>query len=192
MQVMRMWNVIAMVVLLGLASGSEAGVTIHYEGKAKNRAAIARVLDIARAEAHRLNWAVAEANVDSAQLTRIVNETEQPYKGRLTGVVIRPHALCEPLYIQFGRDLFLQDYVKTQFAGAEVHAAVVGLLRKIAPYFEHFDVMDEGEYWDTNDRVALKNHLAFTDKTIAAIVTRNPRARVRVKTPEGRFIDIIQ
>ena len=72
--------------------------------------------------------------------------------------MIRPGPMCEPFYIQFGDDLFLQNYVKTQFAGVDVHIAIV----KLRPMI------------------------------INTIVAKNPRARARVKMPDGRIIDLIQ
>jgi hypothetical protein len=110
-------RVIAAVFLSAIVvSTVEAGVTIHYEGKAKSRAAATQALQVARAEARRLNWVVEDANASSAQLTRVIAEKERLYTGRVVGIVIRPGPMCDPFYIQFGDDLFLQDFVKTQFA----------------------------------------------------------------------------
>jgi hypothetical protein len=186
-------RVIAAVFLSAIVvSTVEAGVTIHYEGKAKSRAAATQALQVARAEARRLNWVVEDANASSAHLTRVIAEKERLYTGRVAGIVIRPGPMCDPFYIQFGDDLFLQDFVKTQFAGPDVHIAIVKLLKKIAAYFNRLSVEDEGEYWETNNRATLKKHIAVIDKMIDAAVAGNPRARTRVKMPDGRIIDLIQ
>lgn len=46
--------------------------------------------------------------------------------------------------------------VKTQFAGMDVHKTVIKLLQYLsAKYFAHFDLQDEGGYWETGDETVL-------------------------------------
>jgi len=178
--------------LLIPASVATAGVTVHFEGKAKDAAAVTRAVAAARSEAQRRGWTVHDANVTSASVLRIVGEEEKPYKGPLTGIVIRAHPMCEPLYLQFGVDLFLQDYVKTQFAGPEVHIAIVDLLRSLKPYFRTLDVEDEGEYWTTRDRARLEAHMKTVNDMIDALKVARPGTRGPVKIAGERFVDFME
>ena len=43
-------------------------------------------------------------------------------------------------------------FTKTQYAGVEVHMALIRLMRHLSQkYFEKFEVHDESQYWETND-----------------------------------------
>lgn len=47
--------------------------------------------------------------------------------------------------------------VKTQFAGWQIHALIVGLLKYLSKkYFSQFEVSDEGLYWETGDTTILQ------------------------------------
>lgn len=49
--------------------------------------------------------------------------------------------------------------VKTQFAGAEIHMALVQLMRYLSQkYFARFNMSDEGNYWETSDENILKEN----------------------------------
>lgn len=177
----------------GLSSLSAfAGVTIHYQGIAKGESAARQAIGTARKAARERGWSVADANVAVADVTRVVNEVDKPYHGPLTGVVVRVHPMYEPIYIQFGSDLFMQDFVKTQFAGPDVHVAIVELLRALRPFFRTFEVVDEGDYWETRDRKRLEEHMNTVNRLIEAAKKTRPSARSPVKTPDGRFIDLLQ
>src|SRR5262245_1067510 len=169
---------------------SWAGVTVHYQGKAKDAAAVAKVLAAARSVASEHSWEVREASVTNASVPRVVAGKERPYQGPLTGVAIYPHPMCEPIYIRFGTDLFMRDYVKTQFAGPDVHVEVVGLLRKLKPLLADLQVQDEGEYWETGDRAKLATHIATVNAMIESIRKSRPGAKGPVKIGD-RIIDLM-
>jgi hypothetical protein len=181
---------IAAITLSIACSDIQAGVTLHYEGVAKDRTSAAQALSMARTEAQRHGWKVEDATVTNASITRVIDEVEKPYNGSLTGIVIYPHPMCEPLYLQFDSDLFLQDFVKTQFSGPDIHVSIVQLLRKIQPYFREFKVDDEGEYWATGDRTKLLKNLDSVNTMIAAIKRSQPRAQGPIKLSDGRIMDI--
>ena len=176
------------VLLFGAVSW--AGVTVHYQGKAKDAAAVAKVLATARSVAKDHNWEVREANVANASVPRGVAEKERPYQGPLTGIVIYPHPMCEPIYIRFGTDLFMRDFVKTQFAGSDVHVDIVGLFRKLKPLLADLQVQDEGEYWETNDRAKLATNIATVNAMIESIRKSRPGAKGPVKIGD-RIIDLM-
>ena len=186
----KITQLVAAFLLVVASPGVRAGVTLHYEGAAKNQKAITSALATARAEAQRLGWKVADANEASASITRTIDDIEAPYRGTLTGIVIYPHPMCEPLYLQFGSDLFLQDFVKTQFAGADVHIAIVELLHKLEPYFQTLAVEDEGEFWGTADRTKLLSNLDAVNTMIESIKQSRPGAKGPIKLPNGRILDV--
>ena len=97
---------------------------------------------------------------------------------------------CEPIKLEFDNDLYIQEWTKTQFAGAEIHLTVCDFLHAIEPYFETLKVNDEAEYWDTGDIKLLKQHLANCDRFIEEHLQEHPPAKVKVKEPTGRIVDM--
>jgi len=77
--------------------------------------------------------------------------------GRVRGIVLYPHENSEPLRLEFDRDLIVQEFIKTQFAPAEIHVKIVGFPKEITPHFEALAVEDEGEYWDTEGLDVVEN-----------------------------------
>lgn len=169
-----------------------AGVTIHYEGTAASPEAISKIMAAITVFAKENRWQVEDASEPKGKLKRWIDEKDKDYEGRITGVIVRVADNCEPLSFQFGDDLFVQDYVKTQFAGAGVHIRIVQLLELIRPYFEKIDVDDEGEYWGGHDRSVLEGHITKIDSVIADMKKKNPRADGPVRLKNGRILDIVQ
>lgn len=167
------------------------GVTIHFEGHVLDESALQLAIAKARALGQAFGWratVIAEAHVE---LVRVVDEEEIPYTGRTRGVELRPHEECDPIRLEFGDDLFVQDYVKTQFAGAETHVQVVELLREIQPCFRDLEVFDEGEFWESYDHNVLRKHIEDTHAAIKDYVDQNPGARIKVRLPSGKIADLI-
>ena len=122
----------------------------------------------------------------------MIDEKDKDYEGPVTGVVIHISENCEPLYFQFGEDLFMQDFVKTQFAGANVHVQIVQLLESIRPFFKKLVVDDEGEFWDSHDRVLLEGHIQKINSVLEEIKKKDPKAQGPVRLKSGRITDVIQ
>lgn len=178
--------------LLSAALRVNGGVTIHYEGTAKSPDAVAEILSSVTTFAKKHSWSVEDASSKDGQLKRIIEEKDKDYKGRITGVVVRITDNCEPLHFQFDDNLFMQDYVKTQFAGAEVHVQIVELLESLRPYFTKINVVDEGDYWDSRDRMFLEGHIAKVNSIISDIKQKNPQAQGSLPMKSGRIADIVQ
>jgi hypothetical protein len=55
--------------------------------------------------------------------------------------------------------------VKTQYAGSSIHKTIIHLLDYLSKkYFRDFNLIDEGQYWETRDEVLLnKNFELLTD-----------------------------
>ena len=119
------------------------------------------------------------------------NDKDCDYVGPVSGLKLIPGNDCEPIKLEFDSNLYVQEWTKTQFAGAEMHVTVCDFLHAIERYFETLKVNDEAEYCDTGDVELLKNHLADCDRFIEEQRREHPNAKVKVKTPAGRIVDMI-
>ena len=165
---------------------------MHFEGEAKDTKAVDAVIAEATAFAVSRQWRVEPVSKDKAELERVKDEKSVKYVGPLRGVILFPHAMCEPIHLEFGSDHALQDFVKTQFAGADVHIAIVELLRRLKPQFTRLEVEDEGEYWETSERTKLEQHINTVNRMLKDIIREKPSARGPVKLKDGRIADVIQ
>jgi hypothetical protein len=179
-------------VLLLHATTASAGITIHYEGHAMSRQAVIEILSVATEYAKQHGWMVKDASAENGTLERVINEKNADYEGKVTGVVLHPHAQCEPVYLQFGEDLFMQDFVKTQFAGANVHILLIELFDALKEKFRNLEITDEGEYWTTRDRDTLERHVSEVNEIIADMKSKDPTVKGAVTLPSGRIVDILQ
>jgi len=62
----------------------------------------------------------------------------------------------------------------------------------VRPFFSTFSINDEGEYWETKDMTVLVEHMNTTQQAIEDMLREDPSSAMKVKTPEGRIIDLIQ
>ena len=98
---------------------------------------------------------------------------------QLNGIVISP-PVCEPVFLTFTNEgrlfsplqtemeehykkagldpsLVYWSSVKTQYAGIAIHQVIIELFRYLSrTYFKHFELKDEGLYWETNDEAVLQ------------------------------------
>lgn len=167
------------------------GITVHFEGRLRDDASLAAAIQVATDYARAKGWRVEPLEAEEVTLERVRDEEPWTYVGPVQGVVLYPHEDCEPVRLEFDRELYVQDYTKTQFAGPQVHAAVIDLLRRLEPLFRTLQVTDEAEFWESGDEAALEANFAASAKALAAIRERKPHARVKVRTPAGRILDMI-
>lgn len=82
--------------------------------------------------------------------------------------------------------------MQTQFAGIEVHLKIIYFLKEIKSHFSTLIVIDEGEYWESEDKLLLQKH--FDDYFIAAekAVTENPKLSGPFRLQDGRLIDLME
>lgn len=60
--------------------------------------------------------------------------------------------------ITLDKELIFTTSTKTQFAGKDVHIAVIKLLKHPSKkYMKDFNLKDEGLYWETNDETVLSD-----------------------------------
>jgi hypothetical protein len=169
------------------------GVTVHFEGTLKSEEAFAalglRVGEIAKLK----TWLTEKFENSEVTLSRVrANEEEWDYKGPTKGIILYLHEDCDPVRLEFDRDLYIQEFVKTQFAGVAAHVELIKLLRDLQQFFNDFIVEDEGEYWETGSEVVLTEHIRCCNEAIAEFVSENPSVQVKVRTPDGRFMDLLE
>lgn len=70
----------------------------------------------------------------------------------------------------FKKERSVYQWTKTQFAGAEVHITLIGLLKYIKKaYMPNLTVKDEGEYWETENRELLEQNMGIINSAIEII-----------------------
>jgi hypothetical protein len=168
------------------------GVTVHFEGKLRSEKAFVDLLRRVEATAKTKTWLTEKFEISEVTLLRVRGDEEWDYKGPTKGVILYVHEDCDPVRLEFDRDLYLQEFVKTQFAGVPAHLELIALLRDLQKFFEGLKVEDEGEYWETNNEAVLMEHIRCCDEMIAEEARKNPSAQVKVRTPDGRLMDILE
>lgn len=168
------------------------GVTIHFEGRLSGQKAYEELVGVVSSLAVSQGWRTETIESAEVTLPRVRDEQEWDYVGPVKGIAVYLHEDCDPVRLEFDRDLYVQEFTKTQFAGAECHLKVINLLKTIQPFFYELKVDDEAEYWDTNDRSTLQYHLDTVKNMIEAELKEYPMARMKVKTPDGKIIDLMK
>lgn len=154
------------------------GLSIHYSGTIKDVALIDKLTTEVTDICQSFNWSY-----------HIISE---PNTYHLNGILFSPEE-CEPIFLTFlsngrmcsfvnlmNKDLYLKNGLdeelvyttstKTQFAGIDVHIAVIKLLRYLKEkYFLAFELSDEGMYWETMDENVLKKQFAKYDFLLNAV-----------------------
>jgi hypothetical protein len=148
------------------------GVAIHYRGQLATIQDARALVATAFREAKRYGWQTREL---------------APF-----GAVVLPVEKCDPLEFQPDEKLVVDSFVKTQFAGPDVHIQVVQFLRSLAGHFAEWDVEDEGEFYEFGDRKLLQQHMEAFDKALADHLKDNPGSRGSVRLPSGRWVDVIE
>jgi hypothetical protein len=167
------------------------GVTIHFEGRLRDENSYERIADIARNYAARHHWQINRIVEAEVTLQRVQNDEPWDYVGPSRGLILRPHENCDPFRLEFDRDLYVQEFVKTQFAPIEIHFRVIELLRQLAPEFEILKVEDEGEFWDTEDASILSHRIQECMDFLEDELKNRPGATGPVRMPDGRIVDYI-
>ena len=167
------------------------GVTIHYEGQLTSEAAYENLVGLVSSIAKAEGWPIESIASSEATLRRGRDEQDWDYTGPTKGIVLYLHTDCEPVRLEFDRDLYVQEFTKTQFAGIEVHIRALRLLKTIRPFFHELKVEDEGEWWETEDTENLTKHFLIAQQGIEAELRKTSSGQLKVKTPSGRIIDVI-
>ena len=167
------------------------GVTIHFEGQLAGEAAYQDLVRLVSSLADAKGWRTEPITADEVTLLRVGDEEDWNYTGPAKGVILYVHEDCDPIRLEFDRDLYVQEFTKTQFAGPQIHLDVLKLLKGIEPFFRSLKVEDEGEWWETRDIQILREHFSSSQKAIEAELQKTPSAQMKVKTPSGRIMDLV-
>jgi hypothetical protein len=167
------------------------GITIHYKGKLNNPALVYSVTDELKDISEIMKWDYTIMDEDwdepmTAGLLHHENRVEITGHLPLKGILINLHPGCESFSVLFDKDGWLQSvlgmvanqnekkksgngylFVKTQFAPPEIHIAIIKLLKYLKNKFiPDLEVVDEGSYWETEDKELLIQKISFLNKKI--------------------------
>ncbi|MEP7127858.1 MAG: hypothetical protein ABI729_03280, partial [Chitinophagales bacterium] len=149
------------------------GLSIHYSGRFNPAASLEEMIEEVKDVANVNHWPyhIFETAFDPVLLHR------KTHNQKIYGILFTPPQ-CESVELSFlsnGRmsgvallqfwghskkkeeqQYLYGQWVKTQFAGMEVHKIIVHLLKHISKkYLLDFKVTDEGHYWETGDEKLL-------------------------------------
>ncbi|MBN2355773.1 hypothetical protein JXO59_06645 [candidate division KSB1 bacterium] len=170
------------------------GITIHFQGSLKDtnqvKELVEEMVDISKSL--EWEWQVLDEDWTMPMTARLVHSKDgAEIIGHLPikGISINIHPDCEPLMLFFDSNgaittpismiLFdegkiernaISSSVKTQFAPADIHITIIKLLKYLKKrYIPDLNVIDEGEYWQSEDEEQLMKKQAFLNEKIDAV-----------------------
>jgi hypothetical protein len=167
------------------------GITVHFEGHLRDEGAYGRTMAIALKFAECNGWTTRAISEDKVKLSRVRNETDWNYEGPTKGLELLPHPSSEPVRLEFDKNLYIQEYTKTQFAPPEIHKALVHLLDELAPLFVSLEVVDEGEYYESRNEDLLLQLRDECFEMLDELLYKDKTLRGPVRLPSGRIADLI-
>ncbi len=167
------------------------GVTIHFEGQLHDEEAYKNIMENIREFVEKYELVSADISEECKNLSRVKDEEDWDYRGPVKGIRIKVHDNCDPLIFEFDENLYLQEYIKTQFVGAEAHVIICDYLETLSPFFNEFKIVDEGEYLETKDKERLENHIDTVDKLIEEKISTDPSLTGPVRSSDGRILDLV-
>ena len=135
------------------------GVTINFEGRLKSNEEYKAVMVKATEFAKKNKMDYCEFENAETVLLRVRDNQEWDYKGSSKGIRLQPDENCDPLNLEFDADNYIQEFCKTQFTDIDNHIKIIDFLRTLKSNFQELTVIDEGEYWETENRETLINHI---------------------------------
>jgi len=148
------------------------GLSINYSGSIKDCALIEPLIVEVEDICKSLGWGYHIFR--QKEFATVKNDIDYtPHY--LSGIMFNASEKCEPVSLCFlpnkkmtalinllAKDVYEEPEwiylisTKTQFAGPDVHIAIIKLLRHVRDkYLENFKMNDEGLYWETNDEKTL-------------------------------------
>ncbi len=168
------------------------GVTIHFEGKLKDAKAYNSLMASSKEFASEMEWPFSEINEAEVTLKRVKDEEDWDYIGSVKGVEILPHEASDPFRLEFDRELYIQEYTKTQFSPIEIHVLLVDFLNRHKDLFENLEIIDEGEFFETNDIQVLEDHIEACNEQMEEYLSQPDKYYGPVKIESGRIIDLME
>lgn len=168
------------------------GVTIHFEGGLKSEEAYEALIASANALASEMEWPSTQIEEREATLQRVKDEEDWDYIGPVKGVEILPHETCDPFRLEFDENLYIQEYIKTQFAPIQIHVLLIDFLQKHNELFKNLEIIDEGEFLETNDTEVLEKHIEACNKQLDDYLSQPDKYYGPVKLESGRIVDLME
>lgn len=156
------------------------GLTLHYNASIRDKALIPKLIEEVEDICQSMNW--QHKIRDDVMEVGAAHLPFEPVPGdpkplHLQGITFTPPG-CETVSLLFapsGRitsyinliaadaypdpEMVYSVHVKTQFAGPDLHVALVMLLKHLEKkYLKDMEVFDEGDYWNTMDKAVLQHH----------------------------------
>ena len=145
------------------------GITIYFKGKLNNPDHAAPIVQELEEIAGEMEWKY-----------NIIKEDTDYFKG----IAINPHAKSEPISFLFDKNGNTKDFrtlglrkhketmsednfvrIKTQYAPIDVHIAIIKLLKYLKKkYINDLRVIDDGCYWETEDKELLAQKISFLNE----------------------------
>lgn len=167
------------------------GVTIHFEGRLNSERDFNDLVRRAKEFAARNHWNFEAFTNEHKLLQRVMEDEDWDYEGPTKGINIQIEPDCDPLNLEFDGDLYIQEFCKTQFTHIEVHIAIIKFFRQIEPNFDVFIVEDEGEYWDTENRLLLQKNIEACFRAIENAKREDSNLQGPLRLENGRMIDLM-
>jgi hypothetical protein len=168
------------------------GVTIYFEGKLKTDKDFETIIKIATNFSIKNDLECLQFEESNKLLQRVKNEKDWDYRGLTKGIKIQPDSNSDPLWLEFDKDYYIQEYCKTQFSETYIHIKIVELLKEIEPYFERFIVTDEGEFWDTQNIDILNERFNECFTAIEKAKKENSNLSGPYKIKGERIVDLME
>lgn len=165
------------------------GLSIHYSGTIKDTAVISQLIEEVQDVCTILGWK-----------WHINNDK------KLTGISFTPPE-CETVGLNFlangelvSKVMLKYDIhpattisVKTQYAGMDVHMAVIKLLKHLAKhYFSVFELSDEGGYWETSDEEVLHKKFGVYNMMLNAVQAALMDFKAEESNTPERMVDRLE
>ncbi len=167
------------------------GITIHFEGRLKDEVSLEAVLSLTRDFCDERSWPHEQINETHVALNRVRDEEDWDYVGPTKGIAVQPHENSEPFRLEFDKDLYVQEYTKTQFAPVDIHLGLVELLRLLTPHFAILDVIDEGEFFETGNRATLEGHLDRCFALLDEYLVQQDKYYGPIRLESRRIVDVM-
>jgi hypothetical protein len=128
------------------------GLSFHYSGKIKDATLIPHLVEEVEDISVALQW--EHYLIDDEEIRGIVFSPPECEPVFLS--FNDKNELCSPVLLKYEIIPATTISVKTQYAGIEVHKALIKLFKHLEkPYFKEFELNDEGGYWNTLDEDTL-------------------------------------
>jgi len=150
------------------------GLAIYYRGCLDHSGSVDRFCKETADMAKDLGWKYRNINecINILDINNII----------LKGIVMYPHPVIEPLsfvvdttgrlrnyfVLKNMKDIEVNDFwhfVITQSAPIQIHMSIIRLLKDLKKkYISNLNVYDDGEYWEREDKILLKDRVAFYNR----------------------------